>query len=135
VAVLTYIDTGVLIWAARGAGVSSELALSFLNDPLREYVTSDYLLLELLPHCEYCGRTEESEFYRAFFDSATHRMPSSDALIEYALQEACKTGITGMDALHVACAALAGATEFITTEKSTKPMHRTTLLRVISINP
>ena len=133
--VLTYIDTGVLIWAFRGDRAESDLASSFLYDPLREYVTSDYLLLELLPHCEFCGRSKEADFYRSFFNSAGQRVPSSDALIAYALQEGCKTGISGIDAVHVACAALAGAQELITTEGRTKPMHRTSLLKVITINP
>lgn len=133
--VLTYIDTGVLIWAFREDGAASDLASSFLFDPLREYVTSHYLLLDLLPHCEFCGRSEEAEFYRAFFHSARHRVPSSDALIAYALQEGCKTGISGIDAVHVACAAIAGAEELITTEGLTKPMHRTSLLKIITINP
>ena len=133
--VLTYIDTGVLISAFRGDSPASELASSFLYDPLREYVTSDYVLLELLPHCEFCGQSEEADFYRSFFHSAKHRVSSSDSLIEYALQEGCRTGISGIDAIHVACAAIAGAQEFITTEARTKPMHRTRLLKVTTINP
>jgi hypothetical protein len=38
-----------------------------------------------------------------------------------------------MDALHVAAAVLAGATELITTEKPDKSIHRTRSIQVISI--
>ncbi|MDE5119367.1 MAG: hypothetical protein O4965_04050 [Trichodesmium sp. St19_bin1] len=38
-----------------------------------------------------------------------------------------------MDALHVAAAISVNADELITTEKSSKPMHRVTQIKVISI--
>jgi hypothetical protein len=43
--------------------------------------------------------------------------------------------MAAMDALHVAAAALVGATELITTEKPNKPIHRATSVRVVSIQP
>jgi hypothetical protein len=38
-----------------------------------------------------------------------------------------------MDALHIAAALAIDADEFVTTEKSTKPMYRVTEIRVVSI--
>jgi hypothetical protein len=43
--------------------------------------------------------------------------------------------MSGFDALHIACAVFGGAEEFITTEKASKPIHRTKLVKVISISP
>jgi hypothetical protein len=38
-----------------------------------------------------------------------------------------------MDALHIAAAIEAKADELVTTEKSTKPMHRVTEVKVVSL--
>jgi len=135
VAVLTYIDSGVLIAAARGEREIAEVALSFLYDPLREYVTSDFVRIELLPKSVFHRRVEETEFYTAFLQTCIHRVQTSDALIEFALEEGCKTGISGIDAIHVACAVLSGAQELITVEKANKPIHRTRLIKVVTILP
>jgi hypothetical protein len=113
---------------------SADLAMSYLYDPLREYITSDCVRLELLPKSTYNQRPEETEFYNRFFSSSL-RVPLSEGVIELAMEEGCRTGIAGMDALHIACAVSADAEEFITTEKTTKPMYRTNLIKVICINP
>lgn len=134
-ATLTYIDSGVLIFAAQGTTPAAALALPFLGDPGREYVTSDYVRLEILPKSTYYKNTTEVNFYKAFFATTTRTIPTSQALIDYALDEASKTGMEGLDALHIASAVFAGAEEFITSEKSTKTIHRTTLVKTISIFP
>ncbi len=133
-AVRTYIDSGVLITASKG-GPFSGIALSFLNDPLREYVTSDYVRIELLPKCIYHGNKEEQEFYEEFFKHTSIHVPNSDDLLAFAIEEGTKTGISGIDALHVACAVVGSAVELITSERSTKPIHRANGIKVISINP
>ncbi|MHB8302148.1 MAG: type II toxin-antitoxin system VapC family toxin [Acidobacteriaceae bacterium] len=134
-ATLTYIDSGVLIFAAQGTTDAAALALPFLADPNREYVTSDYVRLEILPKAIFYKRTAEVEFYNIFFKTNARSIPTSKALLDYALEEACKTGIQGFDAVHIACAVFAGAEEFITSEKTGKPIHRTTLVKVVSIFP
>jgi predicted nucleic acid-binding protein len=48
-------------------------------------------------------------------------------------REARESGLGAMDALHVAAAVLAGATELITDEKPDKSIHRTQSIKVISI--
>ena len=126
---------GVLIAAIRGEENVADAALSFLYDPLREYVTSDYVKVELLPKCTFHGNVEEKQFYEEFFKNSTIRVPSSDELLALAIEEGSKTGISGIDAIHVACAIVAGAMELITSEKSTKPIHRANGIKVISINP
>lgn len=132
---LTYIDSGVLIFAAQGTADAAALALPFLVDPNREYVTSDYVRLEILPKAIFNKRTAEVEFYDIFFKTIVRWIPTSKSLLDYALEEACKTGIHGLDAVHLACAAFAGAAEFVTSEKIGKPIHRTTLVKVVSIFP
>jgi len=132
-ATLTYIDSGVLIFAAQGTTDAAALALPFLVDPSREYVTSDYVRLEVLPKAIFHNREAEVAFYDAFFSTTTRSIPTSEALLKYALDEACKTGIQGLDAVHIACAVFAGADELITSEKTNKPIHRTRLVRTVSI--
>jgi predicted nucleic acid-binding protein len=129
----TYIDSGVLISAARGTAPVSELALPFLYDAAREYVTSDCVRLELVPKAKYHRRHEEVEFYEAFFSNAVRFIPTSEALVQLAYEEACRCGLRALDAIHIASAVFAGAEELITSERATKPMHRTRLVRVISI--
>ena len=131
----TYIDSGVLISALRGPQIVADRALSFLNDPLRDYITSDYVKIELLPKCRFFKNKEEEQFYEDFFKRSKIHVPSSNELLAFAIDEGGRTGISGMDAIHVACAFLAQADEFITAEKSTKPIHRATGFTVISVNP
>jgi len=106
-----------------------------LADPNREYVTSDYVLLEVLPKATFQRRTAELAFYDVFFTTTTRTIPTTDALLRFALEEACKTGISGLDAVHIACAVFAGADEFVTSEKTRRPIHRTTLIKTVSIFP
>lgn len=131
---LTYVDSGVLIYAAKGTSEAAASALSFLRDSNREYVTSDYVRLEVLPKAIFHKNSIERAFYEAFFAMNARCVPTSEALLEYAMDEACKTGISGFDAIHIACAVFGGAQEFVTSEKPTKPVHRTTLIKVVSIH-
>jgi len=132
---LTYIDSGVLIYAARGDPAAAALALPFLEDERREFVTSEYVRLELLPKALYHRNAAESDYYNAFFALAVRTIPTSVALLELAMEVATRWGINAIDSIHVACAVFGGAEELITTEKPTKPIHRTGLVRVISIHP
>jgi len=54
-------------------------------------------------------------------------------MFEVGQPEAIKHGIPVIDALHVAAANLARCKILITTEKTTKPIFRTTLVSVVSI--
>ena len=132
--VRTYIDSGVLIAAVRGEKALADLALSYLYDPLRDYVTSDYVKVELFPKCTYHHNNDEKAFYDDFLKTSVTRVPSSDELLALAIDEGGKTGISGIDAIHVACAIVAQATELITAERNTKPIHRANGIKVISIN-
>lgn len=131
----TYIDVGVLIAVMRGSPEQADRALAFLNDPLRDYITSDYVKVELLPKCRFHKNNEEEQFYEEFFKRSTVHVPSSDELLAFAIDEGGRTGISGIDAIHVACAVVGEAVELITAERPTKPIHRANGIIVISINP
>jgi predicted nucleic acid-binding protein len=63
----TFIDAGVLIAAARGEDAPSMSALEILDDQTREFVSSPFVELEVLPKAIYNGKKDEIEFYEAFF--------------------------------------------------------------------
>lgn len=130
---LTFIDSGVLITAATGAGGFYERAMEILDDPGRTFVSSDYVRLEVLPKAMYHGNDEEAEYYETFFESVSFWTQPSPTLAKRALEIACQFGLGARDALHVAAAEHEGADELVTSEKDTKPLFRVTTLQVVSI--
>ena len=62
----TYLDAGVLIAAARGKEPIAIRALEILDDPNRQFVSSIFLRLELLPKPTYFKNSSEVEFYEAW---------------------------------------------------------------------
>jgi predicted nucleic acid-binding protein len=56
------------------------------------------------------------------------------AITDAALKEASTYGVEAMDALHVAAAALVGATELVTAEKPTRSLHRARSVAIVSIH-
>ncbi|NJO63944.1 MAG: type II toxin-antitoxin system VapC family toxin [Richelia sp. RM2_1_2] len=73
------------------------------------------------------------EFYNTFFDDVSIWATDLNTIIKIAEGIAKNYGLAAMDALHIAAAISINADEFITTEKVTKPMHRVSEIRVISI--
>jgi predicted nucleic acid-binding protein len=130
----TFLDSGVLMAAARGTDDTALLALQILDDPDRKFVSSVFVKLEVLPKAIYNGFKEEAAFYQSFFENDVEIWVSlSDELAELAQQQAEKFGLSALDSLHVAAAISAGADEFITTEKPGKPLHRVRDFRIISV--
>ncbi len=121
---LTFVDTGVLITAARGQGDAALRAITALDDPDRSFASSIFVKLEALPMPTYHRRDHEIAFMNAFFDQVTSWPVSNDEVIERAFEEASLAGIAALDALHVAAAILVGADVLVTTEKRRKPLHR-----------
>ena len=131
----TYVDAGVLIAAARGAGQLAERALDIIADTeSRDFVCSDYVRLEVIPKPTYEGRTAEVAFYEQFFASVSVWLPFDLKDLRRALIEACDSGLTAMDAIHVVAAADSDCQELVTSEKPTKPIHRTKRIAVRSID-
>jgi len=129
----TYLDSCVLIdaWTARKP--LARRAMQFLNDPDREYASSAFVKLETLPQATYHNNDIEISFYEAFFDSVKIWADDLVAVSKLAHDEACRCGLSAIDALHVAAAVVCNADEFITTERPSSPIHRTRLIKVITL--
>lgn len=129
----TYLDAGVLIAAVRGREDVAAKAIQILDDPDREFVSSPFLKLEVLPKAVYGKRQAEVAFYETFFSAVTQWAEASDSTIEEAVRQASTHGLAAMDALHVAAAISLGAEELVTSENLEKPMHRVQEMKVLSI--
>lgn len=128
----TYIDANLLIAAFRGKGKLGQRAIEILDDPDRILVTSDAVRLEVQPKPCYEKRQEEIDFYDVVLAQSEHLKWCTKTLY-HAHDLAEKYGIAAMDAIHVATALDAEVEEFVTAEKSTKPMFRVTELCMQSI--
>jgi len=127
----TFVDAGVLIAAACGVSEIADSAIRVLDDPVRVFVTSDFVRLEVVPKPSYHGFQDQVDFYEEFF-SNVRRIAVSKKLLEEALREACQFGLSAFDAIHVAAARRGKCVEFLTTEKPSKPLFRVSGLRMIS---
>lgn len=130
---ITFIDSGVLVTAARGVGEDSDKALEILADSNREFASSEFIKMEVIPKAIYNRKTAEAEFYELFFSAVTYWANDIEKVIQDAYNIACQYGLAAMDALHIAAALSVDAEEFVTTEKKTKPMFRVSSIKVISI--
>lgn len=130
----TFIDSGILIYAARGEDAIAQSALQIIEDSNRELASSIFLKLEVLPKAIFNQREKEIRFYEAFFSAVSYWAIDVDSIIRNAYREASEFGLGAMDALHVAAAVSVEATEFITNEKPNKSIHRTKSIQVISIH-
>ena len=95
-----------------------------LEDPEKSFASSLYVQLEVLPKASFYGRERERNLYSRFFKIVDHWAPVGESLIQEALEIAFRSGLSALDALHVAAARAVGADELITSEKPGKPIHR-----------
>ncbi|HPC90361.1 MAG TPA: PIN domain-containing protein [Methanothrix sp.] len=130
----TFIDSGVLIAAARGKDAPSIRALEILDDQSREFASSPFVELEVLPKAVYNQKRYEAEFYEAFFDSVSFWEDDLATIMRDANRVARLFGLSAMDSLHVAAAILCGSEELVTTERSSKPIHRVQGIIITSIH-
>lgn len=131
----TFLDSGVLIAAARGEGIMAQTSLEILQDTNREFISSIFLKMEVLPKAIYNNKVDEVEFYEVFFSSVSYWATDINQMIQRAYRESSQFGLGAMDALHVAAALSVETEEFITTEKADKSIHRTNSVKIISIYP
>jgi predicted nucleic acid-binding protein len=129
----TYLDSGVLIMAFRVSGEVGDRARQILLDTNREFALSALARLELLPKAMYEQRRDEVRFYQEYFAGVKHWARGVEQLLDEGYRIGCNYGLVAIDALHVAAALAVEANELVTTERSTKPMHRVKEIRVISI--
>jgi hypothetical protein len=64
--IVTFIDSGLLIAAARGIPEASARALAILDDPERAFASSEFVRLEVLPKAVFNRKSDEAEFYQQF---------------------------------------------------------------------
>lgn len=128
----TFLDSGVLLIAWRGR--EAEAALGVMEDPRRQFYTSQLVKLELLPKAAFFKQEAEIEFYQTHFRAAKGEEPLSRELGEKAAELAHQHGLAAVDALHLAAAIRQGADEFITAEKPGKPMFRVRDISVKSLH-
>ena len=120
----------MLIAAHWGRSPERDLALEIVNDRSRMFIVSPFLYLETLPKAVHSRREAEITFYSTYFDNAFLWVNDVESIVAIAQQESERHGLAAMDALHVAAAHLGKAEVLFTLERRTKPMHRTTLVRV-----
>jgi predicted nucleic acid-binding protein len=128
----TFLDSGVLIAAFKGATHLRELALQILEDPERVFLTSPFVRLEMLPKAIFNKQADEIRFYEQFFGRAEF-VTDLTAIFNLAENEMARSGVGSMDSLHIAAAHLLKADEFITTERQTKSIHRSSLVKVVCL--
>lgn len=129
----TYLDSGVLIAAARGTDAASLKAISILDDNKRLFCSSCFVRLEILAKAQYNKQHTEVEFYQSFFSGCTFWANALDIIVDLAEDLASNYGLNALDALQAASAIYLKADELITTEKLTKPLHRIREITIISI--
>jgi hypothetical protein len=132
---LTFVDSGVLIAAARGAEEVARLAMTVLDDPDRSFASSAFVRLEVLPQPLRHRRESEARFYETSFQSVSAWASIGEPLAEEAFSQARSSDLHAMDALHIAAALSVGAEEFITSERSEKPINKVTAITVRTIHP
>ncbi len=125
----TFLDSGVLITAASSRGSEQQAALAILEDPSRVFLATPLLALEVVPKATFHKQELELSFYERYLASAA-MYRGLNRIEQIARLEAARRGMAALDALHVAAAFLLKADEFITTEKPSKPIYRTTLVKV-----
>ncbi len=106
-----------------------------MNEHARAFSASPFLYLETMPKAIYHKNGLEIEFYRAYFDKALIWINDVESIVSVARSESEQCGLSAIDALHVAAAYLAEAQVLYTLEHREKPIHRTSLVRVVSIEP
>jgi predicted nucleic acid-binding protein len=132
---IAFIDAGVLIAASRGNQEVSSQAMQELDDPECEYAASAFVQLETLPKPAYEGLEAETAFYDDYFAAVKHWAAVTPELVEEALREGKASGLDAVDALHVSAARILEVDELVTTERPSKPLHRTKRVKVRSIQP
>lgn len=129
----TYLDSGVLIAAWQGTDDIYTNAMLILDDADRAFVISDFIRLETVPKPTFLKKPDEVAFMEKIFARAAVIVESSSALTAQAVKMACKYNLAPVDALHISAALTAKVDEFITSEKSTKPLFSVTELQVTSL--
>ncbi len=132
---LTFIDSGVLIIATRTNDPLIGTAVKFLDAAEREFASSQFVVLEVMPKATYHKKKDEVDFYNAFFAGVRYWADNLPEIVEQAKFLANTYGLSALDALHVAAALSVQADDFITSERGVTPLFRVKELNIISLHP
>lgn len=110
-------------------------AIAVLGKSGRLFLSSAFVRLEVLLKAVYQRRAKEVAFYQTFFVEVVDWAGPFDQLITDAEAHAERSGLSAMDALHVAVAVALRADELVTTERLGTPIHRVTAVKVVTIRP
>lgn len=132
---LIYVDSGVLLAAARGTDEVARQAFAVLDDPDARFASSIFVRLEVLPKAIYNRRAAEAQFYETYFAAANAWAEVTPPFVQLAFDLATTFGLSAMDALHVAAAISVGADELVTSERASSPLLRVRMLPIRTIHP
>jgi predicted nucleic acid-binding protein len=124
-----FVDSGVLILAARGEERVRDIALRWLEDPQSLLLSSPFVHLEVVPQAAFNHRSLELEFYALFFRHAVS-LENTRQIVGEAVGISTRCGVAPMDALHVAAASLLRADLLLTAEKPGKSIYRADVVPV-----
>ena len=105
--VRTFLDSGVLLAATRSVVCDRELARQILEDSGRTFLTSAFVHLELVPKATFHKKRLEKAFYDEYFNAAEWFRDLNEIGMAARI-EAARSGLSALDALHLAAAHLAG---------------------------
>ncbi|HEY9703785.1 MAG TPA: PIN domain-containing protein, partial [Allocoleopsis sp.] len=108
-------------------------ATSILDSKQRQFCYSSFVRLEILTKAKHHKKQDEVNFYETFFAHCQIYANDLDTIVNLAEELAEKYGLNALDALQIASAISVNAEEFITTEKTTKSLHRVIEIKVTSI--
>ena len=91
--VITFIDAGVLIAAARGRTEVSAQAMAVLDDPDRTFASSEFVRLEVLPKALFNRNVDEAERLRGLRETQHARRPACG---RFAVQDEATSAVWGM---------------------------------------
>ena len=126
----TFLDSGVLIAAYKGAPSVEASATGILDDPNRVFLSGPFIRHEVSPKALYHRQQDEYRFYQKYFGRAIF-CDDLKSILSHAGRESAKSGVGAMDSLHIAAAHLIEADEFVTSEKPGKSIYRTSLVKVV----
>jgi predicted nucleic acid-binding protein len=124
----------VFITAHDANNANSARAISLFEAVDREFVATNLLRLEIIPQGAYHKRHAEVEFYEACLGAVSVWIDVDDKLIAESMRYASRYGLHTIDALHITAALRAECEQFITTERTSKPLFRVTELRVLRLD-
>lgn len=130
-AIKTYIDACVLIAAFCGEEnhPATIRAWKILEDPDRDFISSEFVRLEVIPRASSQTRAA----YELFFEQVTEWAQIDNELIVQAVSVSQRYSVSAMDSLHIASALRLKVDEIATMERLRKPIHAIPGLRSVFV--